>query len=130
MKLTHAGGVVFSNDRDRNLFLVISSSNGKDWVFPKGHIEPGETPQKTVLRELQEETGIVGEIIAELPKQFFNVKNETVYVQYFLIKLNRYGKANENRILKWVGEETAFKLLSFENSRNVLKDAIKVINVL
>jgi 8-oxo-dGTP diphosphatase len=29
------------------------------WSFPGGKVEPGETPEETALRELQEETGLV-----------------------------------------------------------------------
>ena len=35
-----AGGVVFN---DRGEVLLIRDRNGF-WVFPKGHLEPGETP--------------------------------------------------------------------------------------
>jgi 8-oxo-dGTP pyrophosphatase MutT (NUDIX family) len=40
-----------------SVFLV-RHSHGKHWGFPKGHVEEGETPQETALRELGEETGI------------------------------------------------------------------------
>lgn len=36
------------------------------WSLPKGHIEEGETCQQTAIREVAEETGIHGEIVAEL----------------------------------------------------------------
>lgn len=32
------------------------------WTFPSGFMEAGETPEKACLRELKEETGMVGEI--------------------------------------------------------------------
>lgn len=38
--------------------LLVRHSHGKHWGFPKGHVEEGETPQETALRELEEETGI------------------------------------------------------------------------
>ena len=28
------------------------------WDLPKGHVDPGETPAESALRELEEETGI------------------------------------------------------------------------
>jgi 8-oxo-dGTP pyrophosphatase MutT (NUDIX family) len=36
------------------------------WSLPKGHIEPGETAEQAAVREVAEETGIAGEILAEL----------------------------------------------------------------
>jgi 8-oxo-dGTP diphosphatase len=31
------------------------------WSVPGGHVEPGETPESAVLRELLEETGLTGD---------------------------------------------------------------------
>ena len=36
------------------------------WSLPKGHIEPGETREETEAREIAEETGIEGKVLAEL----------------------------------------------------------------
>jgi ADP-ribose pyrophosphatase YjhB (NUDIX family) len=36
------------------------------WSLPKGHIEAGETAEQAAVREVEEETGIAGEIVAEL----------------------------------------------------------------
>jgi len=36
------------------------------WSLPKGHIEPGETREETAAREIAEETGIEGKVLAEL----------------------------------------------------------------
>src|ERR1700693_5115964 len=39
---------------------LITSSNGKRWVIPKGLIEPGQTAGETALQEAWEEAGLVG----------------------------------------------------------------------
>src|SRR5437763_16443818 len=39
---------------------VITSSNGKRWVIPKGLIEPGQTAGETALQESWEEAGLAG----------------------------------------------------------------------
>ncbi len=49
-----AGGVTFDA---RGGVLVLRHVNG-DWVFPKGHIEPGESALQAALREVHEEAGI------------------------------------------------------------------------
>lgn len=36
------------------------------WSLPKGHIEAGETPEVAAIREVFEETGITGRILANL----------------------------------------------------------------
>lgn len=36
------------------------------WSLPKGHIEAGETAEQAAVREVEEETGIAGVILAEL----------------------------------------------------------------
>ncbi len=53
------GAVVI--DRDRVLLVKrrFEPSAGY-WSFPGGHVEPGETLEEAVLRELLEETGLVG----------------------------------------------------------------------
>lgn len=50
-----AGGVVFNAE---GAVLLLRHVNGT-WVFPKGHIEPGEGPLETALREVEEEAGVV-----------------------------------------------------------------------
>src|SRR5215470_3644504 len=39
---------------------LITSSNGKRWLIPKGIIEPGQTAGETALQEAWEEAGLVG----------------------------------------------------------------------
>ena len=36
------------------------------WSLPKGHVESGETPEQAAVREVEEETGIRGSVLAPL----------------------------------------------------------------
>jgi 8-oxo-dGTP pyrophosphatase MutT (NUDIX family) len=127
MKFTHAGSVVFQQSGNQTSYLVISSSNGSDQVLPKGHIEPNETAENAALRELREEAGITGEIVAKLTEQHFKVLDEIIFVQYFLIRKLGNIEEKENRSIQWLDEKNALKLLSFEEARAVLKKAVEVI---
>src|SRR3977135_3808711 len=44
---------------------LVTSSNGKRWVIPKGIIEPGQTASETALQEAWEEAGLVGALQPE-----------------------------------------------------------------
>ena len=49
-----AGGVVF----DRSGKVLLLRRRCGDWVFPKGHIDEGETAVQAALREIAEEAGV------------------------------------------------------------------------
>lgn len=48
-----AGGIVFNGDK----VLVLKNLKGV-WVFPKGHVELGESHEQAALREVLEESGL------------------------------------------------------------------------
>jgi len=43
------------------------------WELPSGHVENGETPEQAVVRELQEETGLIAEQVIPLPQGYPDV---------------------------------------------------------
>ncbi|QTA82320.1 Hydrolase, NUDIX family [Desulfonema limicola] len=55
---------VILTDKTGRLLLVKRSVEPKKglWCLPGGFMELGETPEQTALRELQEETGLTGQI--------------------------------------------------------------------
>ncbi len=57
-----AGGVVCNNS---GALLMIRSR--EHWDLPKGHVESGESSSEAALREVEEETGIRGEIVDSRP---------------------------------------------------------------
>ncbi len=124
---THAGAVAFRQGRDRSLYLIVSSSDGFHWVLPKGHIEPGESPEAAALRELKEEAGVTGEIVDRLPLQSFKKPKEEVIVQYYLVREVASAEALEKRSLRWEDEETALQVLTFEEAREALRNAAGVL---
>jgi 8-oxo-dGTP pyrophosphatase MutT (NUDIX family) len=64
-----AGGVVIDVDNGVAQVAVIARRNraGRvEWCLPKGHIEADETLEQTAVREVAEETGIIGRVLASL----------------------------------------------------------------
>jgi 8-oxo-dGTP pyrophosphatase MutT (NUDIX family) len=51
------GAVVYRRNENDIKYLLVCEHSGF-WVFPKGHMEAGETEQETASREVKEETGL------------------------------------------------------------------------
>ena len=60
------------------------------WSLPKGHIEAGETSAQTAVREVREETGILGEVVTQLGviDYWFVAEDRRVHktVHHFLLR--------------------------------------------
>lgn len=61
---------------DGDHLLLVDHINAELWLPTGGHVEPGEHPRQTVLREVQEELGIDGVFLHEQP--LFLTITETV----------------------------------------------------
>ncbi len=126
--LTHAGAVVFRKRESQILYLVVSSSDGLNWVLPKGHIDPGETPEIAALRELAEEAGVVGEIIAPLSVRYFKRAEKEANILYFLIRAIGSTDSIESRVIRWEEQPAALELLSFAEARDALLEGATIVN--
>lgn len=125
--LTHAGAVVFRERDKENLYLVVSSSDGANWVLPKGHVDPGETPEIAALRELVEEAGVRGSIMERLSVRVFEKGGKSVALQYFLVREDGSTATKEKRIVRWENERAALRLLSFEEARLALIEGATLV---
>ena len=77
------GGVVFDN---RGRVLVLEHRNGT-WVFPKGHLDPGETALEAALREVEEEAGVTATLLvtATQTTRYTNGRGEHRLITWFLM---------------------------------------------
>jgi 8-oxo-dGTP pyrophosphatase MutT (NUDIX family) len=128
MRISHAGALAFREVDGERFSLVVTSSDGAHWVLPKGHIEPNESSERAALRELQEEAGVIGEIVKPLSVQDFKRNGEIFTVQYFLVRAIQLQQADEMRILRWESEQAAFDLLTFHEARMALREGAEQIN--
>ena len=61
-----AGGVVLVPIGRETFIALIEVHHSRVLALPKGHIERGESPEQTAVREVREETGLTTALLASL----------------------------------------------------------------
>jgi 8-oxo-dGTP diphosphatase len=93
------------------------------WEFAGGKIEPGETPQEALHRELDEELGIradIGAQVAVVDHTYLN--GNSVRLQFFAV--NGYQGELQNRIfhdIRWVVRRDLLKLDFLDADREIVR---------
>ena len=82
-----AGCVVYRQSGNIAEVVLIQPHDREAWSLPKGLIEHGETPEIAARREVQEETGLLGDIVARIDtiQYSYNARWESPPVRIFKI---------------------------------------------
>ncbi len=135
-----AGGVVINNE---NRVLVLERDVNREGTIihevrlPKGHIDPGETPQQAALREVWEESGYAGlKIIADLGEAHstfdFRGKHHERNERYFLMRLTSQDRGaphpdegSEEALFQpaWLPLPQAENLLTYPSEQDFIRRA-------
>lgn len=119
---SHAGGVVVRTSALGTLYLLArAKKDPSQWIFPKGHIEPGETPEEAARREMHEEAGVDGECVASLGSKRFSGPSGPIHVAYFLMRYLGEVEPDEMRETMWCSFEKARDQLTFKESQELLR---------
>lgn len=117
---THAGGVVARREGGRLRFLLVRARRDPtQWVFPKGHVEPGETPEAAAVREVREEAGVRARIVEPLDRLAVRAGD----VLLFLMLYEGEAGAGEGREIAWCDPDETRRRLSGPESRRLLSRA-------
>src|SRR3989344_4024642 len=122
-----SGGVVYKKEKGTVLILIAQHSQHHGWVFPKGLIGDtikGEKKEQTALREVKEETGIEGRIVAELDPvtYWFIFKKEKIKktVYYYVMEFvggNSEQRDKEMENVEWVSLDKVLKRLTYKSDK-------------
>ena len=115
-----AGGVVM---RDGQV-AVVHRPRYDDWTLPKGKLDSGESFEEAALREVEEETGLRGVLVRELPATMYKVAGRPKVVRYWLMDVEHEGSFvpnDETDQLRWVTPGEALRLLTYDRDRDVVR---------
>jgi 8-oxo-dGTP pyrophosphatase MutT (NUDIX family) len=130
-----AGGIVVRRSPAGPLFLVIRDSY-RNWGFPKGHLEAGESAADAAVREVAEETGLGGLRVLgaiETIDWYFRFRGKLIHkVCHFYLLETECEETNPQReegitACRWESFDRAAELVSYENARGVLRRAFGMV---
>lgn len=97
--IADAAGLVLVAQRPAHKHLALK------WEFPGGKVEPGESPEAALARELREELGIEIEILRTLPRFTHDYGDVVIEMISFVCRLapaSAAPHAHEHAALRWV----------------------------
>jgi 8-oxo-dGTP pyrophosphatase MutT (NUDIX family) len=117
-----AGAIVIRSDGDEpRVLLVTAKADPRHWIFPKGHIEPGERAEEAALREAREEAGVAARLLGPAGTLEFSMGKDRARVKYFVAAYEHDQPDREPRQLAWCRFDEALERLSFDESRAMLR---------
>jgi ADP-ribose pyrophosphatase YjhB (NUDIX family) len=130
---TSAGGLVVDAAGGRTVGALIGRRDRRGrmlWSLPKGHIEAGETAEQAAVREVAEETGIVGRIVGALGTIdfWFMADGRRVHktVHHYLMRAEGGELSDEDvevEQVAWVPLEDIARRLAYEDERALVARA-------
>ncbi len=131
-----AGGVIVREKDGTWEVALISLRGGSVWGLPKGLVEAGEDPQATALREVREETGLVGQPLGKLGEieYWFFDKEERVRIHktvhfYLLAYVEGNPRDHDFEVeeVRWYPIEEALRLMAYKNEREMVGRALQML---
>ena len=134
---TSAGGVVLDLSADPPAVALIARHDRRSrllWSLPKGHVEEGETPEQAALREVFEETGLVGRIVAPLGviDFWFVVEDKRIHktVHHYVIEAVGGELSDEDievEAVEWIPFHQVVRKLAYGDERRLVEKVPQIV---
>jgi len=118
-----AGGLVVRRQSGNLEIAVVHRPVHRDWSFPKGKLEPGETFEQAARREVLEETGMTCRLVRFIGHtEYVDRKGRPKAVAYWVMapETGSFRPNGEVDELRWVTLEGATRLLSYPRDRELV----------
>lgn len=124
--MTNKAGCILINTNTQKVGLIYREKQ-QDYTFPKGHQEKDESIMECAIRETEEETQCLPEILASLPTQTYTDSNaEKCAVYWFLArslcKTHKQIAEELKHKLIWVDLNKVEEKLSYQNLKELWND--------
>lgn len=108
--------------------LLLKRHNGP-WVFPKGHIDPGEQPLDTAVREVAEEAGVQATVSDPFEFQTRYTRDDGVkrQISWYIMETAQTEFVQSEDVFpegEFVEPEEALERLSFPEDRELLQQVL------
>jgi 8-oxo-dGTP pyrophosphatase MutT (NUDIX family) len=128
---TSAGGLVVDRaDMAARAALIgrLDRRGRLRWSLPKGHVEAGETTEAAAIREVAEETGITGKVLAPLGTIdfWFVAEGRRIHktVHHFLL-MAQSGELSDEDVeveqVEWVPLTQLAERLAYDDERRLIQ---------
>jgi 8-oxo-dGTP diphosphatase len=122
-----AGGAVWRRDEDGGLQIVlVHRPKYDDWSLPKGKVDPGESDEEAALREVEEETGLQGDLGPELTSSSYKDRfGRDKVVRYWAMPVRGGEVGGQHEVeevddVRWVPVDEARRMLSYDRDAEVI----------
>jgi 8-oxo-dGTP pyrophosphatase MutT (NUDIX family) len=127
-----AGGVVVRGDEVAVIVPVKRDANGNPVLgLPKGHPDGDETPEEAATREVQEETGLVAELIDKLGDVSYSYERKgrrrSKRVAFYLFEYRSGDLADHDDEIedaRWMPLQEAARSLTYAGEREMVTRAL------